>query len=288
MKRQVYTFIVCMFFLITPLSVFALADMGPKPDLVIRVINAPDERYYLDLLIPRSGTISNLEYDWYETEHDMEMVARLYDWGEKGWYPAFAMGGNGMLFGSLTGRQERGEMVHRFTYFGLPWTFRIVTATAHGAQATAESYTRGAFHSVITYDYAENTFTAPPVWLLYLTQFLSTALPTLLIESILLLLFRFKWRENAKVFLLTNIATQFFLTVTMGRIFIVQGGYAAYYFMLLPIELAIFLAEGFVYVRHMEGGSMGRRIGYTICANAASMLIGILTTTRLYEFIWNM
>ncbi len=58
MKKQIYAAIACLLFLLVPLSVFASADTGPKPDLIIKVINAPNEHYYLDLLTPQSGTSS--------------------------------------------------------------------------------------------------------------------------------------------------------------------------------------------------------------------------------------
>ena len=50
MKRKITRFLLCTLLSSLLLSVSALADSGPKPQLIVRVEHAPQELYYLDLL----------------------------------------------------------------------------------------------------------------------------------------------------------------------------------------------------------------------------------------------
>ena len=50
MKRASLRAFVCALLASLALTTFALADSGPKPQLTVRVKNAPQEPYYLDLL----------------------------------------------------------------------------------------------------------------------------------------------------------------------------------------------------------------------------------------------
>lgn len=86
-----------------------------------------------------------------------------------------------LLFGDLTPGEDG---THRFTYHGLPRTFRIAVSSAQGAQATESSFTRTVFYTHLTYNWATNTITkATSTVGFYLTQFLSTLIPTLLVEG---------------------------------------------------------------------------------------------------------
>ena len=50
MKRKSLRTLVCALLASLALTTFAFADNGPKPQLIVRVKNAPQEPYYLDLL----------------------------------------------------------------------------------------------------------------------------------------------------------------------------------------------------------------------------------------------
>ena len=50
MKRASLRAFVCALLASLALTTFALADFGPKPQLTVRVENAPQEPYYLCLL----------------------------------------------------------------------------------------------------------------------------------------------------------------------------------------------------------------------------------------------
>ena len=60
MKRKSLRTLVCALLVSLALTTFAFADSGPKPLLIVRVKDAPQEPYYLDLLA-ETGQITGLE-----------------------------------------------------------------------------------------------------------------------------------------------------------------------------------------------------------------------------------
>ena len=257
------------------LPVRASADMGPKPELTILVKNAPDGLYYLDLLLPEEtrGSYDNL----HGKPYDQALLAGLHVWEGEGWYPAFAGGTRAPLFGDLT---PDANGAHRFTYHGLPKTFRIAVSTAEGSQATEESFTRTAFYTNLVYDCQTNSVTrATSGWLARLIQLLATLIPTLIVEGIVLLLFGFRLRENALVFLLVNLATQLGLHLVIGSGFVtLASSFPFYLLVLLPAEAVIFAVEAVAYAFLLKGGhTRGRRVLYALAANAASFAAGFFS-----------
>ncbi len=274
----------CLAFL--PMSVGA--DFGPKPNVTVQVINAPDQLYYLDLLVYEEAS----EYDnlnGSRNELDPLLLSGLASYEAGGWYPALSYGTGLPLWGNVTGQAENGIMLHSFRYFGVPDSFRIVTACADGTvQATDEVYQKVTFQCTIVYDYAANSITAStPAWLCYVVQFLSTCIPTLLIEGLILLLFRFSLRNNWKVFLSTNIVTQLLLTVSLGSARIFYGT-TSYFLFFIPAEIVVILLECGIYAGHLTGHSRGRRTVYAVCANVCSGACGLFTVRQIFSLIFRL
>ena len=248
----------------------AAADMGPKQSLTITVTNAPEGAYYLDLLYQEDWTYRNVDLE----DYDSALIAGLCAWEDEGWYPALVHGTNLPLFGDLL---PGADGTHTFSYYGLPETFRIAVSSAGGAQATEEPFTRTVFHTELVYDYAGNTITRSTSTAgYYLTQFLSTLIPTLAVEGILLWLFGFRSRRSAAVFLAVNLVTQAALHILLGSAILAVGAHALYYLMLLPAEVLIWLAEAVAYGLLLRDQKPGRRVGYALCANLASYAVGFL------------
>lgn len=295
-KRFAALFLV---FLLTIIFATAVsADMGPKPKLTIIVHQPPQGTYYLDLLMQGSGE----RYDNLRERREglrEEMLEKLFSLEGEGWHPALAGGTGAPLFGELVGTREGDEMVHSFGYFGLPDTFRVIIVDAAGKVTTTEPFTRKTFHTVIHIYYDEGKASeaaaspdAEDIYLTavsqgplvaYLLQFFSTFLATLLIEGLLLLLFRFSLKANWKQLLLVNLVTQVCMTLTLGRVLIRFGLLsAALYF--VPVEGCILLAEALIYAFVLKGHSKKRRVGYAVAANIASAAIGLLLMWLEYQF----
>lgn len=261
----------------------AMADMGPKPELNIAVENFPAEEYYLDLLIEGDagdhlyGNIKNTS-----DEIDPVLIELLKQNRETGWHLGITDGTNIPMSGKLTGEEKDGKMYHRFGYVGVPNSFKVIVVTKDGTVKISGQYDRKNFVSNMVYDFHENTLrTRSPIALAYLLQFMSTCIPTLLIEGILLLVFGFRGKKNWIVFLGANIATQVFLTVTLGTA-LIRSGLLAAMLVQIPIELIILVMETIVYNFLLEGRSRGRRVGYGITANLCTWVLGFFMITFQY------
>ena len=200
MKRFGKSLLLCCVALLL-LAGTASADSGPKPQLVVKVVNGPEEPYYLDILA--EGEWGDRGYDGIEWSYsdeeaaalDQEMLEALRSAVPEGWHACTAQGSLGApMWGDLEG--ENG--IHSFRYMGVPNTYRILVVTKSGETLVLDVLERRALQSSATVDWAAKSAKAPPVWQGYVLQFLATLLPTLLIEGAILAAFRFDWKKNWK------------------------------------------------------------------------------------------
>lgn len=280
MKRRLFAALACVLLCLAVLPGTASADTGPKPAVTITVVNAPAGTYYLDLLItdpePDHDNIDPADYD-------PELIAGLRSWEGEGWYPALVTGTRAPLFGELTAEADG---IHRFSYHGLPRTFRIAVSGPGGAQATAEPFTRTVFYTHLTYDWETNTITSAtsPAGF-YGLQFLSTLVPTLIIEGILLWLFGFRAKRDWLVFLIVNLVTQAGLHLWIAADLVSIGDSALQYLVLLVAEVPILVVELAAYVFLLKEHSKLRRAAYAACANVASYALGYFPLHWAVEFL---
>ena len=279
MKRRLFAALTCVLLCLAVLPGTASADTGPKPAVTITVVNAPAGEYYLDLLITGPGDYENID----PADYDPALIAGLKSWEGEGWYPALVTGTRAPLFGELTAEADG---IHRFSYHGLPRTFRIAVSGPGGAQATAEPFTRTVFYTHLTYDWSTNSITratSPAGY--YAFQFLSTLVPTLIIEGILLWLFGFRAKRDWLVFLVVNLVTQAGLHLWIGSGAMAAGSHPLYYLVLIVAEVPILLVELVVYVFLLQEHSRLRRAAYAACANVASYALGYLPLHWAVEFL---
>jgi len=257
----------------------ASADSGPKPAVTITVVNAPAGEYYLDLLVTDPGDHANID----PADYDPNLLQGLRDWEVDGWYPALAGGTSVPLFGDLRPGEDG---THRFTYYGLPRAFRIAVSGPDGAQATDEPFTRTVFYTHLTYDWETNSITrATSPAGFYGVQFLSTLVPTLLVEGGLLWLFGFRAGRDWLVFLAVNLVTQAGLHLWIAADLVSIGDSALQYLVLLVAEVPILLVELIAYVFLLKEYSGLRRAAYAACANIASYAVGYLPLHWVVEFL---
>ena len=264
MRRHLLALLVCVLLCLMVLPSTASADSGPKPAVTITVVNALAGEYYLDLLVTDPGDHANID----PADYDPNLLQGLRDWEVDGWYPALAGGTSVPLFGDLRPGEDG---THRFTYYGLPRAFRIAVSGPDGAQATDEPFTRTVFYTHLTYDWETNSITrdTSPAGF-YGVQFLSTLVPTLIIEGVLLWLFGFRARRDWLVFLAVNLVTQAGLHLWIAADLISIGDSALQYLVLLVAEVPILLVELITYVFLLKEYSGLRRAAYAACANIAS------------------
>lgn len=264
----------------------AMADVGPKPEINIAVLNFPEEEYYLDLLIVGEASehlYQNLNRSL--DEIDPVLIELLKQNRETGWHLGITDGTNIPMSGKLTGEENDEKMFHRFGYVGVPNSFKVIVVTKDGTVKISSQYDRKSFVSNMVYDFHENTLrTRSPIALAYLLQFVTTCIPTLLIEGILLIGFGFSGKKNWIVFLGANITTQVFLTAILGTT-LIRSGLLAAILLQIPVELGILVMETIAYTFLLEGRSRGRRIGYGITANLCTWVLGFFMVTFQYMIL---
>lgn len=259
MKRKSLRTLVCALLASLALTTFAFADNGPKPQLIVRVKNAPQEPYYLDLLAKGDwdaedgNRIDGIDwnYDGKEDTLDPDLLALLRDNVPAGWHACVAQGTTGApMWGELyaEGTDASGNALHWFGYVGVPSTYRIILVTESGKVWVSDILNRRVLQSSVTVNWSDDTsavtVSVPSTIPGYLLQFVATLVPTLLIEGALLLLFRYSWKKNWETFLLVNVLTQGFLAVASVYV-TAHNGVSAWYlfFFLLPAELIICLSS---------------------------------------------
>ena len=302
MKRASLRAFVCALLASLALTTVALADFGPKPQLTVRVENAPQELYYLDLLAEgdwdAEDTDSNdgIERSYYGKEDtlDPDLLALLRENVPEGWHACVAQGTTGApIYGELYAESTdaSGNDLHIFAYHGVPSTYRIILVTQSGKVWLSEALERRVLQSSVTVHWADDTenttVTVPSTVTGYLLQFLATLAPTLLIEGLLLLLFQYSWKQNWKAFLLVNVLTQGFLAVASSSVTAHSGVSAWYLFcFFLPAEFVVMLVEVFLYSGRglLTGHSKGRAALYAVTANFASAVLGYY----LAEPVWRL
>ncbi len=271
-KHKIYIIVLgTVLLFLFPAKVYA--DMGPKPQITIHVINPPEEEYYLDLLVRDSSAYDNLDDD--RVSYDQTKLALLESYNEEGWYPGLTQGTGVPMRGKLTGVTESGQMVHIFGYVGVPEDFKIIIITPGNQILVSDEIHKNSFEFTVTYDYETGEITRENIAFSYVKQFLMTCIPTLLMEGIILLLFRFSLKRNWKSFLGINIATQLFLTAALGRVMF-QDGLFAGYFVLIPLEIIIFLFEMLAFSKLLKQHSKSRRVWFVFVANLFSFIAGFL------------
>ena len=285
------------------LTTVALADFGPKPQLTVRVENAPQELYYLDLLAEGdwdaedTDSDDGIERSYYGKEDtlDPDLLALLRENVPEGWHACVAQGTTGApIYGELYAESTdaSGNDLHIFAYHGVPSTYRIILVTESGKVWLSDALERRVLQSSVTVHWSDDTehttVTVPSTVTGYLLQFLATLVPTLLIEGILLLLFQYSWKRNWKAFLLVNVLTQGLLAVASSSVTAHSGVSAWYLFcFFLPAEFVVMLVEVFLYSGRglLTGHSKGRAALYAVTANFASAFLGYYLAEPVWSFV---
>lgn len=257
------------------LTVTAFADFGPKPQLVVEVKNPPDEFYYLDLLA--EGSVEGFTDEL--SPLDM-MYGPFTDAIPEGWHACVAQGNGPPIWGDLIGK----DGIHTFGYHGVPRTYRILIVTKSGEAWVSEPHTRTVLQSSVTVNWSSKSVYSPPVFVGYLLQFLSTFVPTIFLEGILLALFGMVSTRNLCRFLLVNFLTQGALALYCSITFVQQGFNLMMLAPFVMIECLITLAELILYRRCFPEFSLKRIFFYTISANALSAAAGWF----LAEPVWRL
>lgn len=295
MKKSLRT-IFLLFVTMTLLTVSALADTGPKSELTVKVKNAPEEPYYLDLLAAGEWehegdeNYSGLSWSYSEEERaalDEDLLAALRAAIPAGWHACVVQGTNGApMWGDIVGEDAGNVRLHTFGYHGVPDEYRLIVVQKNGeVWISPETYTRKTLQSSVTLDFASGTVTVPSWSRSYALQFLSMLLPTLLIEGALLFLFGYRSRKSLASFFAVNLITQGGFAAYLAVTVLNHGvsGWSLLFF--VPIEVVIAVVELVLFRKLLTEKGKGRAAVYAVTANVSSAILGLWLIEPVWRWI---
>lgn len=281
MKKRIFAAILTILLLIPMLAVTAQADCGPKPSTCITVHTGGGERAVVTLL----GEKENYGPHWrVESGEEPFYYLDLNDVETEAW-DVFRD------YADPDGYSFLGELWDTNVSWGYfpPEVFKIaVYYPDYGVLWVSEdSYERYAFHSDYRLplpavgagaqsgevdmvlkkesDIPEELFGL--LWRIFLT---------IVIELSVARVFGFESKRQKKVLLRVNLVTQIGLNVLLWVWYYWSGPLMAMLRLVLA-ELVVLIVETVCYLRWLrEDESRLRTLGYTICANLASVMVGFL------------
>ena len=262
------------------------ADMGPKPSVVVDFPDVPRSTYYVTLLSEAEITgpyrvVDADEAATYEgqTEEEEEAYYKL----------ATYVDGNGYHFlGHIEECSETNQ--YSWTYYP-PQKFKILvyipSQSSEGGEAAPEQFLHSEILEAYAFDsyYTVTGFERPLLTVRQsynfgpelLSLFLRIVL-TIAIEQAIAWLFRFRNNRVLRLILVVNLFTQIGLNVALNVIAYYGGG-LAFIFLLIPLELIVFIVEAIIYARSLPRRSSGQikgrtAVAYALVANIASLALG--------------
>lgn len=276
-KYRLFTAIFsALVFLSMPLTVFS--DVGPKPSVTVHVKNFTSQDYYLDLLEKSEDSFyENLSHGYPESYKELA----LYKYREDNWMAKHIR--YHLLFGKLKGEYDRENsmMVHRFSYHGVPQTFKVIVQDASGNLIVSNEVTPNQFNASVLFDMQTGKLTVVKgIYLDFmgnmgalLVTVVICMLLTVLIEAIIAIPFRII--RPLKLVIAANLITQALLhTVLIGLYYAKQ--YDAMHNAFIISEVSVLVIEYFIYRRVLPEAKTKTLVSYVLIANLSTFLLGLV------------
>lgn len=289
MNKKILSFLVCLILLLVVFPAPVLADIGPKPSVVVNFDGVEGRNYYVTLLSrdPSTGPYSVLEpgrdEDYHEGYPDYSVYRKFVEYQDT----------DGYYF--LQYFDDCSE-THQFTWgYYPPADFKILIyfADTDSFAVSAEPYERYAFDSYFnvqmegsdifsvvapdgvasfratkSYDYKGQIF-----------SLVARVVLTIVVELLIALLFAFRKKRQILFIICVNVVTQVALNVALNAITYRQGPLvpvATY----IVLELCVFAVEAVLYAVCLQKFSgepvpKGKAVAYALVANAVSFVMGL-------------
>jgi len=288
-------FIIVLLILFLPLTASAFFDSGASLHIVAK--NMPQDVCYIDILrnysfksegkkIRGYDNCSIVYYDFDNSEkYNQRMIRTLKNYNDDGWR-AVAVSQVGTILGDIVCDVKDGKCVVDFTSTMEIDKFKIIVVTADGSTVVSNVIERKAFDSIIFFDFMTEEATELPMALSFWILFFCNCLKALVVEGLVLLMFRFGIKSNYKPFLAINVFTQAFLSLLLSAVMYSRGRVEALLVYLL-LELIIFAVEIYLYANFLEQHSKLRRVLFALTANILSFAAGI-ALIKNHRALWEL
>lgn len=283
MIRNILRRISMVLILMAALGIYAFADFGPKPSVVVEFENAGDQEYYVTLVAKEDklgSPYSRITAEDQPETVDIAVWNRLVAFEDP----------DGMVFAGNV-QKLTGDGAYVWGYYP-PSEFRVLiyfpdTDSFVESSEILEQYAFDSYYQMDFNDLPENwndAVAAIPVTRKYnllwqITAFLLRLAVTVAVECLLAGLFGFKGKRQMLLVFAVNCATQ----LAMNLLMLTQGAvgiFAIYVIQYALAELAVILVEGLVYYLalpkladpyYAEGK---HPIVYAVVGNLASFILG--------------
>lgn len=270
--------------LMAALGIYAFADFGPKPSVVVEFENAGDQDYYVTLVAKEDKLGSPYSRVTAEDQPETDDIAiwnRLVAYEDP----------DGMVFAGNV-QKLTGDGAYVWGYYP-PSEFRVLiyfpdTDSFVESSEILEQYAFDSYYQMDFNDLPENwndAVAAIPVTRKYnllwqITAFLLRLAVTVAVECLLAVLFGFKGKRQMLLVLAVNCATQ----LAMNLLILDEsvGLFVFYVLQYALIEVGVILAEGLVYCLALpklatpEQNRNIHPIAFAFFGNVASFSLGFL------------
>lgn len=284
MIRNILRRISMVLILMAALGIYAFADFGPKPSVVVEFENAGDREYYVTLVAKEDKLGSPYSRI---TDEDEQHDVNIDVWNRFMHYED----PDGMVFAGNV-QKLTGDGAYVWGYYP-PSEFRVLiyfpdTDSFVESSEILEQYAFDSYYQMDFNDLPENwndAVAAIPVTRKYnllwqITAFLLRLAVTVAVECLLAVLFGFKGKRQMLLVLAVNCATQ----LAMNLLILDEsvGLFVFYVLQYALIEVGVILAEGLVYCLALpklatpEQNRNIHPIAFAFFGNVASFSLGFL------------
>lgn len=284
MIRNILRRIFMVLILMSALGIYAFADFGPKPSVVVEFENAGNQEYYVTLVAKENRLGSPYSRITAEDQPETDDIAiwnRLVAYEDS----------DGMVFAGNV-QKLTGDGAYVWGYYP-PSEFRVLiyfpdTDSFVESSEILEQYAFDSYYQMDFNDLPENwndAVAAIPVTRKYnllwqITAFLLRLAVTVAVECLLAVLFGFKGKRQMLLVLAVNCATQ----LAMNLLILDEsvGLFVFYVLQYALIEVGVILAEGLVYCLALpklatpEQNRNIHPIAFAFFGNVASFSLGFL------------
>ena len=284
MIRNILRRISMVLILMAALGIYAFADFGPKPSVVVEFENAGDQEYYVTLVAKENKLGSPYSRI---TDEDEQHDVNIDVWNRFMHYED----PDGMVFAGNV-QKLTGDGAYVWGYYP-PSEFRVLiyfpdTDSFVESSEILEQYAFDSYYQMDFNDLPENwndAVAAIPVTRKYnllwqITAFLLRLAVTVAVECLLAVLFGFRGKRQMLLVLAVNCATQ----LAMNLLILDEsvGLFVFYVLQYALIEVGVILAEGLVYCLALpklatpEQNRNIHPIAFAFFGNVASFSLGFL------------
>ncbi len=256
------------------------ADMGPKPSVHIEFEGIEDRLYYVTLLSKEQST-GPYSYSTEPIDNESFLISEEYASDDLKAWNAFREyeDDDGYYFINYFARCNEDQ---DFTWgYYPPSTFKILVYFLDDQSfVISDTMEKYAFNSYYTVDFdneplaIENSYN----YTKEMTSFSIRVILTLLIEIFIAILFNLKKKHILTCIVIVNVLTQILLNVILNVTHYYYGGGLSILALYLLLEIGIIIIEAIIYKHYFnkEGISGWVAPTYSVVANVASFLIGVV------------